>query len=46
MQAMRKWICFCVVAAFHLELDCAFFAVTSGCRKMTNGDSGIHKSKK
>lgn len=41
MQAIRRWICFCVVAVFHLGLDCAFFAVTSGCRKMINGGSGI-----
>lgn len=41
--AKRKWICFCVAAACHLELVCACSIATSVCRRMTNGVSGTEK---
>jgi len=42
----RKWICFCVVAACHLEPGCACSTETSAYGRMTNGGSGTDGSEK
>ncbi len=42
----RKWICFCVAAACHLELGCACSTGISAYRRMTNGVNGTDSSEK
>ncbi|CAM6714806.1 hypothetical protein CIPOMM044M_01475 [Citrobacter portucalensis] len=41
MAAKRKWICFCVAAAFHLVPGCACSTEMNGFRRMISGVNGI-----